>query len=174
MNPATLNWLLDDLLRACVDAYELPGAPAAPARQVKQHGQLPPWDGEQLTVACTGLRPVSPFPITDRGPHHCAVIPAADLTVELVRACWPVVEGTRASGPLVPDASQISDATRTLTADAGALWASVTPLAINGRLFPSVAGIACKDVLVGPLVPLAPQGQLAGWRWTFTVKLAVP
>lgn len=174
MNPATLNALLDDLLVAAADAYELPGSPSVPKRQVKHHGQLPPWDTEQLTVAWTGLRAVSPFPISDRGPHHCAVIPAVDLTVEVVRACWPAVSGTGVSAPLIPNATAISEATRTLSADAGALWAALVPLALSGTLFPHVAGIGCKDVVVGTLVPLAPQGQLAGIRWTFAVKLAVP
>lgn len=173
MTPNTVGLLLDDLLKACVDAYAaLEVAHGPPQRQLKTHGQTPAADGEQLVVSCTSVRPARPFPATDIGPQYQALIPAADLSIWLWRACWPTAD-SHAQQITLPTPDAIAEAAARLAEDASTLFAYVSQLAVTGTLFPSVAGLGVGAVTVQSMVPLEPSGKLAGWRWPLTVKLAI-
>lgn len=153
-----------DVLAVCEDAYgQVPDAPTIPGRRFVTHGQ-PVWDNEQLAVAVLAIKPTKPFPQQQISRIECAVIAGVDLSIEIVRK-W-CTNGC--------DADQLAAATMLLGRDAATLWAHVAQEATGGRLLRSFPGVGCKAVGLGGLVPVGPQGGMAGWRWPISIELAIP
>jgi hypothetical protein len=173
VRPDTIETVLNDVLAACTDAFGQEGANKAPERMFVTHGQ-PVVTSEQLVVWSPGVRPTKPFPLTRLGAIKDSVIPGLDVTIELWRSCWPV---PKAQGPTAQLASPeaLTKAALSLANDAASLFGYVSGLAAAGTLFPSLPTLGTSsDVALLPLVSLAPQGALAGWRWPVALKLAIP
>lgn len=176
MDALTLNTLLDDLLADCNDAYtNVTGAPTAPARQYVSHG-LPVWapDCDHLAVWVSGLRIVSPFPLTQLRAIEAADLPTADLTIEVVRACWPVLNPITPANVEMPSPAELTAAAKIVALDASTLMSYIGSLAASGGLFPSFPTMSNSDISLQPMTVLGPQGAHAGWRWPISVKLAIP
>lgn len=173
MNGATVGTLLTDLLQSCVDAFdEVPNAPAAPVRRLVSFGEPPWYPGDTLGVWCSGLRIVSPFPLTQLRAVQSADVPAADLTILILRDCWPQPNVTTSASSSYPEPADIQAAALTAMADGSTLEAHLSMLAAKGGLFPSVP-LLNGDVALSPMVPVGPQGGHVGWRWPIAVKLAI-
>lgn len=172
MNPDVLQTVLTDLLTACENAYGQTDAPKIPARRWVTHGQ-PVVEGEQLTVTTFGLAATHPFPLQQVRAVKTSVVASAQCSIEVWRTCWPTATATAAAKTL-PAPTKFQDAALALALDAATLFGWISQLAAQGGLIPSLPGISrAEDVSLGQMVPLGPQGTLAGWRWPVAVKLSV-
>lgn len=172
MIPTTLVTVLTDLLTACENAYTQAGAPTVPSRRFVTHG-VPVVEGEQLTVNSGGVSATHPFPLAQLRAVKTTVVPSALVTIEVWRSCWPAADVTSPSKTL-PSPAKFTAAAEALAKDAATLFGWIGQLAADGGLLPSLPTIAtASDVSLSPMVPLGPQGTLAGWRWPIAVKLSV-
>lgn len=156
MDNTILRKIADDLLVSAVAVLADP-----PARQVIVHGVFA-LDCEMVAVRLLGL--TMDGVDDDLGRPSCVIIPNAAFDVTVIR-CYPTVDQ---GGE--PAADEISTAARTLLDDAVALSGGIADRWSAGTLVPS-AGNHCDRVTVGPLTPVNPQGGVAGWRSTITVRL---
>lgn len=173
MKADSIELICNDLLAACAQAYtEMAYAPKVPERRFVTHGQAVAV-GEQLTVSCAGVKLGKPFPLPQISQVETVAIPQADFVIEIWRAGWPPPEMSSASKSL-PDPSSVADAAITLSRDAATLFAYISNLSALGGLLPSIPEIETSARMsLQPMVPLGPVGQLAGWRWPMSVKLAI-
>lgn len=172
MNPNVYALVLTDVLAACVDAYAQDGAPRLPKRAFTCHGQ-PPVEGEQLVVWSGGLSSTHPFPLAQLRAAKTTVVGSALVNIEVWRTCWPAPSASGVAAAL-PAPQAFTDATDVLARDAITLFGTLADLAVKGGLCPHLPGVStASDVALGQMLPLGPQGTLAGWRWPMSVKLSV-
>lgn len=155
----TISTMLDELLAASVAAL---GADA-PERQSVEHGEEfdLPHDCEQLLVALTSYTLEQQAQALDGG--GCAVIPVATFVVELL-LCYPYGTPEQTAPPV----DEISAAARRI-ADAGvALVDGLHDASVAGTLFTQRC---CDDVTIAAPDPVGPDGGLAGWALTLSVRL---
>lgn len=174
MNPNTLVLILGDVLQAVTNAYGQTGAPDIPARVFTTHG-TPVVEGEQLTVSSLGISATHPFPLAQLRAVRSTVVGSAGISIECWRSCWPLPNVTGNVGGTYVDPSAYSKASQALALDAVTVWGWIADLATAGTLVPSIPTIRdSADVSISPMVPLGPQGNVAGWRLQLAVKLSVP
>jgi hypothetical protein len=136
-----------------------------PERVFTHHG-VPPVDCPQLTVhwdPARGIHGQAAIPRQPVAPKTCAVVWQGILVVQLWR-CWVTMDDQ--GNPIAP--ADFSETTAALNRDGWCLLTQVTGEHFAGTLFPDVG---CEQVTLGPLVPLNPTGQTAGWQMTVTVAL---
>lgn len=154
-----ISTMLDELLAQAVTAL---GADA-PERQSVEHGEEfdLPHDCEQLLVSLTSYTLEQQRGAPEGG--GCAVIPVATFLVELL-LCYPY--GTPEEP--APDVDEISTAARRI-ADAGvALVDGLHDANVAGDLF---TGRCCDDITIAAPQPVGPDGGLAGWVLTLSVRM---
>lgn len=178
MNPSTAATALNDVLVACQAAFAQEGTNEPPTLAYITHGppQVFPLDTptDRLIVYSPGIRSVKPMPLTRLSAIQETVIPALDIVIELWRDIWPLPEVSSVAKQ-TPTGDTFTEAALSLANDACALFGYVGGLAVHGELFPSLPTIGkASDLALSPLVQLAPQGRLAGWRWPIALKLAIP
>lgn len=170
MPASTLGLVLTDTLAACVAAFAAPNTPVIPTRHYITHGQ-PVAAQEQLTVQSLGIAADHPFPLAQIRAVKSSVVAGAGLSVEIWRSCWPAADVSNPRATL-PAPNKLQAAALILAQDAAALYGFFCDGAAAGTLFPSLPLIrVADDVSLSPLVPLGPQGLLAGWRFGLAVKL---
>lgn len=171
--PVTLVTILSDVLASCQAAYGQTGAPAAPSRAFMTLG-TPTVEGEQLTVAWSGVSTVHPFPLSQQRAIRAVAVGSVGLAVEVWRTCWPVPQVTSPTAGTLVSPDVYTAASAGLLTDAATIWGWLSRLAVEGGLCPSLPTIAgAADVALQPMVPLGPQGNLVGLRLPVSVKLSV-
>lgn len=154
--PARWVAVADDLCAAVAAAFdETFGVPDRRPPVRLRHGTAAAFD--QADIVFVSLARV--LPVTDRA-ARCAVWPRGRFQIDLVRA-WP-------TDPLL---EHDTAAASMLLGDAAVVWHAISARCSAGALFPSVPTISCSDVTIGDLVPIEPQGGVAGWRFTVDVDL---
>jgi hypothetical protein len=78
------------------------------------------------------------------------------------------VGGTTSKGYTPPKSSQLSSDADKVMEDGWALWNAISTAIIDAGLF----GGTCQDIRFTSMIPLTPQGGLAGWTLTLTAELA--
>lgn len=158
-----LVWLLEQGAVALNDRED---EPAAPERQIVEHGVLQTWP---MTSGCAEVLAVRWEPFTPkqntRNPtaQECAVITQVRLVLEL-RRCVPVPNA--AGGP--PKAADETAANLQLARDLQAMWRHITRLTSTGDL---PAGLSCDRATPIIMEPTPPAGGLAGGRIVVSVTL---
>ncbi len=125
---------------------------------------------DQIAVWCAGLTeeqtsPLSPVPQVGQR-RRLGWTNLIVLSV-LVARCVNV-GGTTQKGytpPKIP--ALVSDSNKVME-DGWALWNGVSTAIIDDGLF----GGVCQDIRFTSMIPLTPQGGLAGWTLTITAELA--
>lgn len=162
MDHATLSNMATVLLADVVTDL----GPTAPAHRVIQHGIRFAHDCEMVAVGIGQFG----FDPADKGPfpgHQRAIyLPTVQFQVMWIRA-WPSVNQ---AGEL-PTAAKITAASLALAVDVSAVGDGITTRWQGGTLW----GLPAKDiahlVTVGPILPISPEGGMAGWRVTVGARL---
>lgn len=161
----TLGADATQILAAYVNELTLLGV-KVPSRQLVAIGQIPVWDGAQLTVNLLGIdqgQPGRPFGGTYQPPSASVV--AARFSVSLIREIPVVKGGPRAAR--VPDAATMTTFGAQIIQDAAALVQA--SIAIHQAASITSQG---QGFEVGPCVPVVPDGGLAGSVITINVSLS--
>ncbi len=136
-----------------------------PDRQYTSVGQVAYDQCPQATVTLTGIALVNPFPARDSRRPRGAVVPAADLLVEVTRCAPPIVNGK------FPEIAALEAAGDQVMADMEALVCALTnamltigPTGQPGILVP---GYALSSL--GQVTPYGPSGGVMGCKLPVTI-----
>lgn len=155
-------WALRDVLSSAETALNERTTIGAPDCLRISHGE-PTWDCEGLFVSGQ-IRP--------EFSAKCALMSHAQICVQLLRCVTPLKEASTA-GAAVPDCDLLADEAEGLAVDGWALWTGLVAQWKAGTLFGTapLTDLGCEQIRWGDLVPLRPQGGLAGWRMCFDVTM---
>lgn len=163
-----LDDLANDLLACAVRGLDEDRTQNPEPGRVFTHHGVPPVDAcasdGQLTVHWDVTRGVTAVQ-TPRADHArtCAVLWQGVLVVQLWR-CYRTVDDRGA--PISPAA--FSTLTAGLNRDGWCLLTQITAEHFAGTLFDDVD---CGQVNLGPMIPVGPLGNAAGWQMIVTVAL---
>lgn len=145
--------MLEDLLAVSVAALDDP-----PDRQFVAHGDF----AHDCPLVAVRIIDFVHEPQTNDG--GCAVIPVVTFDVTVLR-CYAASTEQQP----VPTAESITDDALVLARDANDLSAEILDQSAAGTLFD---GVTCGDVnLSGGLEAVGPEGGIAGWRLTLSVRM---
>ncbi len=137
-----------------------------PERRYVAPGTLIPWDGEQLVVNLQQIQQGQPGAEIGTTYVPQATNLQAQFSVSIVRP----VPALNADGPLVamiPDSTQIGEAGTVFMSDAAALVRAAleihTAYALTGP---------GEGFVIGPCIPLGPEGGHVGYRMLITLSLS--
>ena len=111
------------------------------------------WDCDQLTVSLVGVSQGQPGQQVSTSQRPGLETQWVTYLVQLVR-CVP---GFTDEDDNIPTSDELDASAATLMADADALWTALEDVRTSGVLFRASRGGA-----IGPLVPVGPQGGMAG------------
>lgn len=151
----------ESIMAAVVDIFA-DNSVTLPARQYIHIGEIS-YDCATLAVQLGPLRAGgadSPQIATVR--PSTVLRRSAEFLVVLVRECFPV--GTMRRPPA---ASTIHAVVEDLAIDGWLLFEQMQIRAARKEILPS-----CKHVVLGPCIPVTPQGQIAGWKMTVAIELS--
>ncbi len=120
------------------------------------------WAG-QLGMEATA--PLAPAPAVGHRFQYAGWVNLPTLNVTVLR-CVATARET-AKSYQVPSPEQLSDDARKVMEDGWAIWNHVAREILQGNLF----GGPCNDIKLQALVPVVPQGGLAGWTLNVAVEL---
>lgn len=135
-----------------------------PDRRYVSPGQIPAWDGEQLTVNLIGVAQGQPGMPLATSFSPTAAHYHAQYGLSLLRAV-PVIES---EGPLmlqVPDGEQITEASSEILGDAAAL------VKAGQRIHQSYLATSAGEGFMFELQTVGPEGGLAGHRLLVTLSV---
>jgi len=167
-NPTYLNDLMNNILAiACECMEETPRG--TPKDCFVAHCEPADDCCDFLAVYLNRIRPVRNFPVVYEGPAECNDIRGgAEITVKLVRDCYPVVKDD-ARNPF-PPASAIDAASQDLLMDIWQLRCCLVQAHDKGLFFPDDPS-GCNDVVWQFVECVPPRGGCAGWKFSFVVEL---
>ena len=149
---------------ACLNDNDPAGAPE---NVYVSHCRPPDDCCDILSVWYEAFRPSRNFPDTSIEPMRCNNLTvAADLQLEVLRSCYPVVRDN-AKSPFPPPAA-IQAAADNLNITARVLWCCMLESYDLGLLTPDGS---CVDIAFGQMTPICPRGGCAGWLWNITVAI---
>lgn len=173
-NPTHLADVLNSfLLNACACLEDTPYG--APKDCFISHGEPPDDCCDFLAVWVERIMPShgfaqGEFQTGGRIWSKCCDLNAvADISIRLVRPCYPTLIDDPFSP--FPDPADVQEAAVKLAIDIWMLQCCLTAAQCAGVLFP--AGANCLELGVGDAVPHGPKGGCAGWTWGLAVELDV-
>jgi hypothetical protein len=165
--PAYLNDVLQTVLDSvcdCLDNTTL----GTPKDCFISHRQPPDDCCDFLAIWIDRLLPTFEFPDVSFRVERCGdVRRMADISLRLVRPCWPTLKDN-ANSPF-PTPAEMQAAAESLLIDANVLWCCLSDTFAAGLGCDNLNG--CLDAIIEELVMDDPRGGCAGMTMTFRLEL---